>query len=72
MRKIITAATAALALIAGQAVAAGNSVVDRVGTPIAAVKQDDRKVPGILIALAAGVVLMVVLNGSRGDDSESD
>lgn len=70
LRKSIIAATAAVALIAGQATAAGVRVNDRIGT--AAEKNDDRVIPIALTALAAGIVLMVLVNGSQGDDSESD
>jgi hypothetical protein len=74
MRKTIAAVTAGLLLVAGQAAAANNSAVARVGDRVGARADASSEFSGIplpvlLIGTAVIIATVVVLNE---DDSESD
>lgn len=74
MRKTIAAVTAGLLLVAGQAAAANNSAVARVGDRVGARADASSEFSGIplpvlLIGTAVIIATIVVLNE---DDSESD
>ena len=74
MRKTIAAVTAGLLLVAGQAAAANNSAVARVGDRVGARADASSEFAGIplpvlLIGTAVIIATVVVINE---DDSESD
>lgn len=74
MRKTIAAVTAGLLLVAGQAAAANNSAVARVGDRVGAQADASSEFSGIplpvlIIGTAVIIATIVVLNE---DDSESD
>jgi len=74
MRKTIAAVTAGLLLVAGQAAAANNSAVARVGDRVGARADASSEFAGIplpvvLIGTAVIIATIIVLNE---DDSESD
>ena len=74
MRKTIAAVTAGLLLVAGQAAAANNSAVARVGDRVGARADASSEFAGIplpvvLIGTAVIIATVIVLNE---DDSESD
>lgn len=74
MKKTIAAVTAGLLLVSGQALAAGQSSVSRVGDrvgPQAGESSEFAGIPLIGILAAAGVLAAVVAVASN-DDSESD
>src|SRR3989344_3735325 len=74
MKKTIAAVTAGLLLVSGQALAAGQSSVSRVGDrvgPQAGESSEFAGIPLIGILAAAGVLAAVVAVASA-DDSESD
>ncbi len=73
MRKTIAAVTAGLLLVAGQAAAANNAAVSRVGDRVGASAEESSEIAGIpavvfLVGAAAFTALIVVAN----DDGESD
>jgi hypothetical protein len=74
MRKTIAAVTAGLLLVAGQAAAANNSAVARVGDRVGARADASSEFAGIplpVVLIGTGVIIatIIVLNE---DDSESD
>lgn len=74
MKKTIAAVAAGLLLVAGQAVAAGQTSTPRVGDRLGATAETSSEFGGIpLVALLAGVgVLAAVIVVVSDDDSESD
>ena len=74
MRKTIVAITAGLLLVAGQAAAANNSSVTRVGDRIGADAEASSEFAGVplpVLLIGAAVVVATVVVASD-DDSESD
>jgi uncharacterized membrane protein YraQ (UPF0718 family) len=74
MKKTLLAATAAVLLIAGQAAAAGTSVV-RVGDRVGAAGEESSEFAGVPIAVlvaGAAIIVAAVVVISEEDDSESD
>lgn len=74
MRKTIAAVTAGLLLVAGQAAAANNSAVARVGDRVGARADASSEFAGIPIAvllIGTAVIIATVVVASE-DDSESD
>ena len=74
MRKFITAITAGLLLVAGQAAATANQQVDlRVGDRVGAraASSDNLRGGGVFVALLAAVMVLVVVVAVN-DDSKSD
>lgn len=74
MKKTIAAVTAGLLLVAGQAAAANDSAVARVGDRLGATADDSSEFAGVplpvLVVLGAIIVAGVV--AATDDDSESD
>ncbi len=74
MKKTIAAVTAGLLLVAGQAAAANDSAVARVGDRLGATADESSEFAGVplpvLVVLGAIVVATVV--AATDDDSESD
>jgi len=73
MRKTITAVTAGLLLVAGQAAAANNSAVVRVGDRVGARADASSEFTGVPIAvlLIGAAVLIGVITVASQDDPES-
>jgi hypothetical protein len=74
MRKTIAAVTAGLLLVAGQAAAANNSAVARVGDRVGAQADASSEFSGIplpVLLIGAAVIIATVVVASE-DDSESD
>lgn len=72
MKKVLAAVAAGALLIAGQAAAAQNAAVARVGDRVGARADASSAFAGVPVAfIAAGVVLVAVLVASN-DDSDSD
>lgn len=68
LRNTLIAAAAGLALVAGHASAASTAVVDRIGVAI----EDSEMSTIVLVGLAGGILTMVLLNGARADEAESN
>ena len=74
MRKTIAAVTAGLLLVAGQAAAANNSAVTRVGDRVGARADASSEFAGIplpVLLIGTAVIIATVVVASE-DDSESD
>jgi hypothetical protein len=74
MRKTIAAVTAGLLLVAGQAAAANDSAVARVGDRVGAQAGDSSEFAGIplpVILIGTAVIIATVIVATD-DDSESD
>lgn len=74
MRKTIAAVTAGLLLVAGQAAAANNSAVARVGDRVGARAGASSEFAGIplpVLLIGTGVIIATITVASN-DDSESD
>jgi len=74
MRKTIAAVTAGLLLVAGQAAAANDSAVARVGDRIGASADENSEFAGVpIFVLVVGVAALVaVVSVATDDSSESD
>ena len=74
MRKTIAAVTAGLLLVAGQAAAANNSAVARVGDRVGARADASSEFAGIPlpVVLIGTAVIIATLIVATDDDSESD
>jgi hypothetical protein len=74
MRKTIAAVTAGLLLVAGQAAAANNSAVARVGDRVGASAEASSEMAGIpIFVLVVGLAAVVaVVSVATDDSSESD
>ena len=74
MRKTIAAVTAGLLLVAGQAAAANDSAVARVGDRIGASADETSEFAGVpIFVLVVGVAALVaVVSVATDDSSESD
>ena len=74
MRKTIAAVTAGLLLVAGQAAAANNSAVVRVGDRVGARADESSEFAGvpIFVLLIGAAVLITTIVVATDDDSESD
>lgn len=74
MRKTIAAVTAGLLLVAGQAAAANNSAVVRIGDRVGARADASSKFAGvpIFVLLIGAAVLITTIVVATDDDSESD
>jgi ABC-type uncharacterized transport system permease subunit len=73
MKKTIVAVTAGLLLVAGQAAAANNSAVTRVGDRIGATAGESSEFAGVPLAvLVVGAAILVLGISAATDDSESD
>lgn len=74
MRKTIAAVTAGLLLVAGQAAAANNNAVARVGDRVGARADDNSQFAGIPmpVVLIGAAVLVAVVVVATDDDSKSD
>lgn len=74
MRKTIAAVTAGLMLVAGQAAAANDSAVSRVGDRVGARAGDSSEFAGIPlpVVIIGTLVLIGVIVVATDDDSESD
>lgn len=74
MRKTIAAVTAGLLLVAGQAAAANDSAVTRVGDRVGARAGDSSEFAGIPmpVVLIGTAVLIAAIVVATDDDSESD
>ena len=74
MRKTIAAVTAGLLLVAGQAAAANNSAVIRVGDRVGASADESSEFAGvpIFVLLIGAAVLITTIVVATDDSSESD
>ncbi|MBU1538702.1 MAG: hypothetical protein KKC29_09140 [Alphaproteobacteria bacterium] len=74
MRKTIAAVTAGLLLVAGQAVAANDSAVARVGDRVGATAESNSEFAGVpvFVLLIGAAVLVTTIVVATDDDSESD
>jgi len=74
MRKTIAAVTAGLLLVAGQAVAANDSAVVRVGDRVGATAESNSEFAGVpvFVLLIGAAVLVTTIVVATDDDSESD
>jgi hypothetical protein len=74
MRKTIAAVTAGLLLVAGQAAAANNNAVARVGDRVGASAEDNSQFAGVPVPvlLIGAAVLVAVVVVATDDDSKSD
>ena len=74
MRKIIAAVTAGLLLVGGQAAAANNSAVTRVGDRVGAVSTESSEFAGIPlpVLLIGTAVIIATIAVASNDDSQSD
>ena len=74
MRKIIAAVTAGLLLVAGQAAAANNSAVARVGDRVGARADASSEFAGVpvFVLLIGAAVLTAVIVVANDDATESD
>lgn len=74
MRKTIAAVTAGLLLVAGQAAAANNSAVARVGDRVGARADASSEFAGIPlpVLLIGTAVIIATITVATDDDSESD
>ena len=74
MRKTIAAVTAGLLLVAGQAAAANNSAVTRVGDRVGATAGSDSEFAGVpvFVLLIGAAVLVTTIVVATDDSSESD
>lgn len=74
MRKTIAAVTAGLLLVAGQAAAANNNAVARVGDRVGAQADDNSQFAGVPmpVVLIGAAVLVAVIVVATDDDSKSD
>ncbi len=74
MKKTIAAVTAGLLLIAGQAAAANDSAVSRVGDRIGASADQSAEFAGVplpVLVVMGGLIVLTVV-AATDDDSESD
>lgn len=74
MRKTIAAVTAGLLLVAGQAAAANNTAVARVGDRVGARADASSEFAGVplpVLLIGAGVIIATIIVATD-DDSESD
>lgn len=74
MRKTIAAVTVGLLLVAGQAAAANNNAVARVGDRVGARADDNSQfagIPAAVVVIGAAVLAAVVIVATD-DDSKSD
>lgn len=74
MRKTIAAITAGLLLVAGQAAAANNSAVSRVGDRVGALADDGSEFAGVpvFVLLIGAAVLVTTVVVATDDSAESD
>ncbi len=74
MRKTIAAVTAGLLLVAGQAAAANNSAVTRVGDRVGASAESSSEFAGVpvFVLLIGAAVLITTIVVATDDSSESD
>lgn len=74
MRKTIAAVTAGLLLVAGQAAAANNSAVARVGDRVGATAESNSEFAGVpvFVLLIGAAVLIATIVVATDDASESD
>ena len=74
MRKTIAAVTAGLLLVAGQAAAANNTAVARVGDRVGATSEASSEFAGVpvFVLLIGAAVLVTTIVVATDDDSESD
>jgi hypothetical protein len=74
MRKTIAAVTAGLLLVAGQAAAANNSAVSRVGDRVGATAEANSEFAGVpvFVLLIGAAVLVTTIVVATDDSSESD
>jgi hypothetical protein len=74
MRKTIAAVTAGLLLVAGQAAAANDSAVSRVGDRVGASADSNSEFAGVpvFVLLVGAAVLVTTIVVATDDDTESD
>lgn len=74
MRKTVAAATVGLLLLAGQAAAAGNIAITRVGDRVGATADANSEFAGvpIFVVLIGAAVLITTITVATDDASESD
>jgi hypothetical protein len=74
MRKTIAAVTAGLLLVAGQAVAANQSAVARVGDRVGASADDSAELTGvpIFVLIVGAAALVAVVSVATDDSAESN